>query len=1135
MDFYSVVDQAIALLRQRGRVTYRALKRQFDLDDDVLEDLKAELITAQRLAVDEQDAVLVWVGETGTPPALQEDVPPLPGESPAPEHRPPEAERRQLTVLFCDLVDSTVLAGQLDPEDLRAVVRAYQETCAKVIARFEGHIAQYLGDGLLVYFGYPLAHEDDAQRAVRAGLGIVDALGQLNTRLGQERGVQLAVRLGIHTGLVVVGEVGGSTRQEQLALGETPNLAARLQGLAVPNTLVISAATFQLLGGFFACQPLGTPLLKGLAQPLVVYRVLYESMARSRLEAAGSAGLTPLVGREQEIGLLRERWAQVRDGFGQVVLLSGEAGIGKSRLVQVLKEQVAAEPQAWLTPCQCSPYYQNTALYPWIELLERVALRFEREESPEQKLRKLEGHLVQYGLPLGEAVPLFAALLSLPLPAEYAPLQVSPEQQKRQTLHALLTILLRIAAQQPVLFVMEDLHWVDPSTLELLSLLVDQGPTARILALFTFRPDFSPPWTGRSHLTQVTLHRLTRPQAAEMIRQVAHGKALPPEVVEQIVAKTDGVPLFVEELTKMVLESGLLHEREAGYALTGPLPPLAIPATLHDSLLARLDRLAMAKGLAQLGATLGREFSSALLQAVSPWDEATVQRGLHQLVEAEFLYQQGLPPQATYRFKHALIQEAAYQSLLKSTRQHYHQRIAQVLAAQFPETVETQPELLAHHYTEAGLIPQAIPHWQRAGERAVERSANVEAISHLTTALALLPALPETPERTQHELTLLTALGIPLVLTKGHAAPEVEATYARARTLCQQLGDTPQLFPVLLGLRRFYLMRGELRTAHELGEQLLRLAERCDDAGLLVRAHMMLAEILLWLGEFARARAHAEQGIACYDPQQHRAQAFLYGNDPGVCCRSFAALALWVLGYPDQAQQRSEEALAWAQELAHPFSLGFALHHAARLHQVRREGALTHTRAEAAIALATAQGFVLWLAQAPVVRGWALAEQGQAAEGLAQIRQGIAANQAIGFELQRPYHLAVLADAYGKAGQPEEGLRVLTEAQVAAQAIGVRSYEAELSRLTGELLLAQSSEHHAAAEACFQQALTLARLQQAKSWELRAAMSLSRLWQQQGKREAARELLAPIYGWFTEGFDTADLQEAKALLEECAR
>jgi hypothetical protein len=437
------------------------------------------------------------------------------------------------------------------------------------------------------------------------------------------------VRRGFHPGVVVVGVVGGGTRQEQLALGETPNLAARLQGMAAPNTLVVSAATVQLLGGFFTYQSLGPSVLKGLAQPVEVYQVLHESMARSRLEAAGSTGLTPLVGREQEVALLRARWAQVKDGMGQVVLLSGEAGIGKSRLVQVLKEHVAAEPQAWLTPCQCSPYHQNTALYPWIELLERVALRIEREESPQQKLSKLEGFLVQYGLPLAEAVPLFASLLSLPLTADYVSLTLSPEQQKQKTMQALLTILLRIAAQQPVLFVMEDLHWVDPSTLALLSLLVDQGPTARILVLLTFRPDFSPPWTGRSHLTPVTLPRLPRRQAAEMAGRVAHSKTLPAEVMEQVVVRTDGVPLFVEELTKMVLESGLLQEREERYELTGPLPPLAIPTTLHDSLMARLDRLATVKALAQLGATLGREFSYALLQAVSPWDEETLGRGLH--------------------------------------------------------------------------------------------------------------------------------------------------------------------------------------------------------------------------------------------------------------------------------------------------------------------------------------------------------------------------------------------------------------------------------------------------------------------------------------------------------------------------
>src|SRR5262245_55640938 len=667
----------MALLRQRGRVTYRTLQRQFQLDAEALTDLLAELRYAHPDEIREDDRGVVWTGDARTaaalaPPSIPRDQHlerpadlPLPAAPLGTAPSTPDAERRQLTVLFCDLVDSTALAAQLDPEDLREVVRAYQDTCAKVIARFEGHIAQYLGDGLLVYFGYPRAHEDDAQRAVTAGLGMIKAVRQLNTRLAQERGVQLAVRLGVHTGLVVVGEMGGGGRHEQLALGDTPNLAARLQDLAAPNTLVISAAALPLLRGFFVCQALGTRLVKGFAQPLEVYQVLYESTARRRLEAAGSTGLTPLVGREQEVALLLERWAQVKDGLGQVVLLSGEAGIGKSRLVQVLKGQMASEPQAWLTPCQCSPYHQNTALYPLIDLLERVVLRFDRHETPQQKLNRLEGHVVQYGLPLAETVPLLATLLSLPLPADYAPLSVSPAQQKQQIMHVLLTTLLRIAAQQPVLFVMEDLHWVDPTTLEFLTLLVDQGPTARILALLTFRPNFSPPWAGRSHLTQVTLNRLPRRQATELMDRVAHGKALPPEVVAQVVAKTDGVPLFVEELTKMVLESSLLQEQEERYALTGPLPPLAIPATLHDSLMARLDRLATVKALVQLGATLGRTFAYDLLRAVSLWDEATLRQGLHQLVEAEFLYQQGLPPQATYVFKHALIQEAAYQSLLR--------------------------------------------------------------------------------------------------------------------------------------------------------------------------------------------------------------------------------------------------------------------------------------------------------------------------------------------------------------------------------------------------------------------------------------------------------------------------------------
>jgi TOMM system kinase/cyclase fusion protein len=1049
------------------------------------------------------------------------------------ERGTPAAERRQLTVLFCDLVGSTTLSAELDPEELREVVRAYQATCAEVITRFDGYIAQYLGDGLLVYFGYPRAHEDDAQRAVRTGLGILEAMRQLNARLEGDRSVRLAVRLGIHTGLVVVGEIGGGTKHEQLALGEAPNIAARLQSLAEPDTVVISAATYRLIQGFFDCRDLGRHTLKGISTPVPVYRVLEESGAQSRLEVGSTAGLTPLVGREQEVGLLLERWAEAKEGMGQVVLLSGEAGIGKSRLVQALKEHVAAEPQAWLTPCQCFPYYQNTALYPMIDLLERVMLRFEREESPQQKRSKLEGLLVQYGLPVAEAVPLFAALLSLQLAAEYLPLKMPPEQQKQKTLQALLTMLLRIAAQQPVLFVMEDVHWIDPSTLEFLSLLVDQGPTARILALFTFRPDFSSPWTGRSHLSQITVNRLPRRQAVEMIRQVAHGRALPPEVIEQVLAKTDGVPLFVEELTKMMLESGLLQEWEERYELTGPLPSLAIPATLHDSLMARLDRLAMVKSMAQLGATLGREFSYALLQAVSPWDEGTLQRGLHQLVEAEFLYQRGLPPQATYLFKHALIQEAAYQSLLRSTRRQHHQRIAQVLEVRFPEVCATQPELLAHHYTEAALLAQAIPHWQRAGQRAVERSANLEAVAHLRKGLELVATLPDTPERAQQELLLQTTLGPALIATRGFAAPDVEQAYTRARALCQQVGENPQLFPVLWGLWVFYHVRGESQTARELGEQLLTLAQRVQDRALLLQAHHALGPTFLQLGELPLARAHFEQGIALYDPAQHRSQAFVYGgHDPGICCSAQGAVALWLLGYPDQAVQRSHEALTLARELAHPFSLANALEFASYLHHLRREGLQTQAHAEALMALAREQGFALRVTKARIARGWALAEQGQGAEGAALIRQGLVAEQATGAAKSRAYFLAMLAEASATTGEAEAGLRALAEAVETMQSTGERHHEAELYRLQGELLLACAAEPHAQAEACFQQALVVARRQQAKSLELRAAMSLSRLWQRQGRRHEARQLLAEVYGWFTEGFDTADLQEARALLDE---
>jgi predicted ATPase len=681
---------------------------------------------------------------------------------------------------------------------------------------------------------------------------------------------------------------------------------------------------------------------------------------------------------------------------------------------------------------------------------------------------------------------------------------------------------------------MEDLHWVDPSTLELLSLLVDQGPTARILALFTFRPDFSPPWTGRSHLTQVTLPRLPRRQAAEMIGRVAHSKALPPEVVEQVVAKTDGVPLFVEELTKMVLESGLLQEREDRYELLGPLPPLAIPTTLHDSLMARLDRLATVKSLAQLGATLGREFSYELLQAVSPWDEGTLRHGLQQLVEAEFLYQQGLPPQATYLFKHALIQDTAYQSLLRSTRQQYHQHIAQVLEDQFPASVETQPELVAQHYTAAGCAEQAVPYWYRAGQHASDRSANLEAISHLTTGLELLKTLPETPEHTQHALTFYIGLGAALQVTRGQAAPEVEHVYNQARALCQQVGETPQLVPVLLGLYRFYIVQSQLHTAHELGDALLRLAQQADDPALTVLAHYALGSTWFWRGVLPAARQHLEEGITHYTPDQSRALVFRMGLDPGMGCRVYAAWTLWVLGYPHQALTRVHEALALVHELSHPYSLACAWGVAAMISQFRRDVAAVHEHAEAATALSTEQGFPLWGALGTSLRGWALAMQGQGEAGLAQVRQGIAAWRGTGAAMLVPYLCTVLAEVADHLGHPEEALQALAEAHTLVEQREERFWEAEVCRLQGVFLLRQPGTPQEEAETWLRRALDIACRQEAKSLELRAAISLSRLWQRQDKRAEACALLAPIYDWFTEGLDTADLQETKALLAELA-
>ncbi|WP_256867925.1 adenylate/guanylate cyclase domain-containing protein [Candidatus Entotheonella palauensis] len=1121
---YVVLPFVISLLQRESRVTYQMLKDAFSLDDVLLAEVRGNMCFRQ-LAQDVDGRGLVWIGEaparsqtlaavapnpsatavattvsspaTSAPaplvitkappiqvPTSSPEVSPtgvLPGELmlPEPARSAPEAERRQLTVMFCDLVGSTDLSGKLDPEDLRQVVRAYQKTAAEVIQRYEGHIAQYLGDGLLIYFGFPVAHEDDAQRAVYTGLGIAEAMDTLNACLEAGYGVQLAVRIGIHTGPVVVGEMGGGGRYETLALGETPNIAARLEGLAQANQAVMSPVTAQLVQRSFVLEALGPYELKGVAEPMMLYTVVSpREIEPDDHEVMTTGGFDTLVGRDEEIGLLLRRWEQSKEGLGQVMLISGEAGIGKSSLVDGLRATVRQEGLTCIA-FRCSPYHSNSVFYPILNYVQHT-LGWKPDDEVDMKLSKLEQAFGYRHQAREDTVPLLAELLSLPLPeTRYPLLKLSPQQKRQQTQDVLVAWLLDEAERQPVLLMWEDLHWADPSTLEALGLLIGQAPTAAMLNVLTFRPEFQPPWPARSHLTPIALNRLERPQVEALISDLAGGKTLPAEVVQHIVAKTDGVPLYIEELTKMLLASGLLRDDAGAYVLTGPLVSLAIPDTLQDSLRARLDQMHTAKEAAQLGAVLGREFPYEMLRAICSQDEATLQAGLAQLVEAELLFQRGRPPQARYIFKHALIQEAAYASLLKSTQQRVHRQIVELLEARFPEVAGTQPELVAYHGTEAGQDEVAITYWQRAGQRALEHSAHAEAIAHLTQGLALLTKLPDTPARQHQELDLQVTFGSALMNTQGQGALDVERAYGRAWELCQQIGDTPQVFPVLRGLIAHYLVGGQLQMATQFGDQLLQLAHAQPDPARLLFAHFQLGQMLFLKGEPTSSQTHHRQALAIYSPQEHGALTVRYGVDLGVSSHSRLAWELWQLGYPDQALEQSQAACTLAQEVSHPYSLATALFSAAALHQFRREPQAAHEQAEALRRLATEQGYAHRLALGTVLRGWAWAMQGQVETGIAEIRQGIAAALATGDQLFHLYFLGLLAEAYEKGGHPDEGLFHLAEAISVMDTTEARYYGSELYRLKGALLLRQVAPDFSQAEDCFHEALDLSRRQQA--------------------------------------------------------
>jgi class 3 adenylate cyclase/predicted ATPase len=1035
------------------------------------------------------------------------------------------AERRYLTVMICDLVGSTALSARLDPEDMGAVIDAFQATCARIMLAFDGFIADFRGDGILAYFGYPRAHEDDAERTVRAALDIAAAVARLKTRAQEP----LSVRIGIATGLVVVGDLGGAgALREHTVVGDTPSLAARLQALAEPGTVVVATSTRRLLGDRFRLRDLGLHKVKGIAEPIAAWAVDGMSASESRFEAVHAAGLADLVGREDEIDFLLKRQRLAWKGEGQIVLISGEPGIGKSRLAAALEERIADEPHTNLR-YQCSPHHANSALYPFIAQLERAA-GFKADDTSEQRLDKLEAVLAIAASRVQDTAPLFATLLSIPLGDRYPRLALNPAQQRRRTLAALLDHFENLARQKPILLLFEDAHWADATSLELLDLTVERVRQLPVLALFTLRPEFEPPWVGLPNVGTLTLGRLDRNDVESMVTQVTQGRALPTEVMNQIVAKTDGNPLFVEELTKAVLEGDILVKDADGYRLDGPLPPLAIPATLQASLMARLDRLAPVKEISQIGAAIGREFSYSLMRELVGRDETALKHALTKLEQAELVFRRGEPPEAIYSFKHVLVRDAAYESLLKSRRQQLHGQIARAMKEKFPDIVVSQPEIVAHHFTEAGLAEPAIDYWLKAGNLALSRFPNV-AVGHLKEGLKQIPNIDDPVLRNKYELLLQTSLGNSLQATQGWSTDSVKHAYTRALQLSKEGGLDQHTLPAVFGLWTWHFLRAALGEAQVLAEHLLNTAEKVDDSVRKVLAHEALGFTLFAQGKFDAAHAELERSISLCEDSKASVYLDLAAHDPRVHVRSYDSMALWFLGYPDQALRICAEARRYADASQHPYSEAMERTISLRVRQFRGEAVIVASQVNTAIALCQEHEFVHYLAMALMLRGWASAQQGEFEKGIAEIREGLEKERATGALLFESYSLGLLADACIKNERYGQAFDALHQAQLRLdEENSGRFFAAEIYRLLGETHL-RSNQNLDQAEHYFSKGLKIARRQKAKSLELKLCLSIYDLYEQRQNADKCRSELGEIYGSFSEGFGTPDLVRAKARLE----